>query len=207
MANIYLDIDDTLADHTSEFVNYINEKYKINLNKNELKDHDCRNLLFSKFNLHSEIFREFHKSSNFKKINPMDGSLSIITDISKFHNLFLITGRPFDLKDVTENWVSNFFPNCFSNLYITQQFPNDGEIKGPNKLEICQKLKCSIAIDDDPLTALKMANDGMSVLLFDQPWNKDIEHEKITRVFNWQQINNLLNKEEFKIKDGNIKRI
>ena len=207
MANIYIDIDDTLGDHTSEFITYLKEKHETNLIKQDIKEHDFRDILFSKFKLHSEIVRDFHKSNNFKKISPMKDSITIIQNIIKSNNLFLITGRPFDLKEETEKWISNFFPNCFSEIHLTQQFPKNGETKGPDKLDLCKKLNCSIAIDDDPGTSLKMANSGMKILLFNQPWNENLKHINITRVFNWKEIGNILSKEELFVENGNTKRV
>jgi len=207
MANIYIDIDDTLGDHTSEFIIFLKEVHNINLTKQDIDNIDFRGILFSKFKLHREVVRDFHRSNNFKKISPMKESINVIQTLAKYNNLFIITGRPFDLKELTEEWVSNFFQNNFSKIYLTQQFPSIGEVKGPDKLEICKNLNCSIAIDDDPITALRMADSGMKVLLFNQPWNETLNHKNITRVFNWKEIHNLLKKEEIELQNGNTKRV
>src|SRR3989338_8115284 len=181
MANIYIDIDDTLGDHTSEFIIFLKEVHNINLTKQDIDNIDFRGILFSKFKLHREVVRDFHRSNNFKKISPMKESINVIQTLAKYNNL--------------------------SKIYLTQQFPSIGEVKGPDKLEICKNLNCSIAIDDDPITALRMADSGMKVLLFNQPWNETLNHKNITRVFNWKEIHNLLKKEEIELQNGNTKRV
>lgn len=63
-----------------------------------------------------------------------------------------------------------------------------------DKLLACHKLNVDIMIEDKPEVALKLANNGIRVLLFDCPYNQDIFHDNITRVYTWKQIDMEVNK-------------
>jgi 5'(3')-deoxyribonucleotidase len=43
-------------------------------------------------------------------------------------------------------------------------------------------------LDDNPETAEMLAKNNIRVLLYDAPYNKNIAHERITRVGNWKDI-------------------
>ncbi len=182
MAKIHVDIDDTMADSTPAFINYIFEEHKIKLDKNNLGVHNYAGQL-QKF---IDYYRSFEKSNFFEKILPIGSSPQIIKDLSKTHELIIVSGRPPHLKEQTIEWLERFFPSCFSEVHLVNQYPREGEIGG-SKHETSKKAKCDIAIDDDPETALKVHSLGIEVLLFDQPWNEKLNNG-IKRVFNWEEI-------------------
>ena len=47
-------------------------------------------------------------------------------------------------------------------------------------------------VEDKPKNALVGLNYGLTVLLFDHPYNRDFNHPDITRVNNWKQIHEML---------------
>lgn len=47
-------------------------------------------------------------------------------------------------------------------------------------------------IEDKGDTALYLAENGIRVLLFDAPYNQDISHKNIVRVFSWNEIFDIL---------------
>jgi len=55
------------------------------------------------------------------------------------------------------------------------------------KLEVIMKLGLDTVIEDDPEMALKCDSKGIPIILFDAPYNRDVEGERIFRVNNWEQ--------------------
>ena len=47
-------------------------------------------------------------------------------------------------------------------------------------------------IEDKPKNALAGLNYGLTVLLYDRPYNRDFNHPEISRVYNWKQIHEIL---------------
>ena len=195
MARIHVDIDDTIADTTSTFIDFMIHKYKFKINKEELNDHAYNKIICSLMKKDKDFFREFEKSNFFNKIKPVKNSQKIISNLAKNNELILISGRPLNLLEGTKKWIEKYFPNCFLEIYLINQYPRAGEEKGPRKFELCKKLNCSFSIEDDAISALSLAEIGVNVLLFNQPWNKNANlNRNITRVSTWHEVNNLLNK-------------
>lgn len=61
------------------------------------------------------------------------------------------------------------------------------EFSPRDKYIACSKLGVDIMIEDKPEVALYLAEQGIKVLLFDAPYNKEVRHQNITRVFNWDE--------------------
>ncbi|MBI2671397.1 hypothetical protein HYX16_00515 [Candidatus Woesearchaeota archaeon] len=197
MARIYVDIDDTLAETTPSFLSYLKEEHNIILPEESMKDYPFVLTTLHKTFKKIDYIRDFEKSLFFKNLTPKRNSQNAIRSLSGIHELIIITGRHHKLKEETENWLAKFFPNNFSQVHLVNNHPRPNEVKGPDKHELCVNLKCQIAIEDDPTPALKIAENNIKVLLFDQLWNKNINHENITRVKNWEEISNLLQKWNF----------
>lgn len=57
-----------------------------------------------------------------------------------------------------------------------------------DKLMACFKLSVDVMIEDKPDVALYLAQNGIKVLLFDAPYNQELNHENIIRVHDWYEI-------------------
>lgn len=62
-----------------------------------------------------------------------------------------------------------------------------------NKAEICLAEGIPILIEDHKDYSLSCAEKGIKVILFDKPWNRDFEHDNITRVAGWNEALDVLN--------------
>ena len=58
-----------------------------------------------------------------------------------------------------------------------------------NKGEICEKNQIDIMIEDDPKN-LRDLNGKTKVMVFDYPYNRNKEFDKLTRVYSWYDIYN-----------------
>ncbi|XP_028786900.1 uncharacterized protein LOC114742851 isoform X4 [Neltuma alba] len=99
------------------------------------------------------------------------------------------------IKDHTIEWIEEYYPGLFQEIHFGNHFALDG-LSRP-KSEICRSrsLGAKVLIDDNPRYAVECAEAGIRVLLFDYqnsyPWcNTDVAdgHPLITRVTNWQQV-------------------
>ena len=77
-----------------------------------------------------------------------------------------------------------------------------------DKYMACLKLDVDVMVEDKPEVALFLAEKGIKILLFDAPYNKDLKHENITRVYSWDECYDHINKmkkEKKPIKDFEYK--
>ena len=107
------------------------------------------------------------------------------------HELYQITARKF---------ASGHNPLALYSRYIYKKwlreirFDFDGlffcsDHKGaPEKLKGIKHFSADIMIDDRPDISLYLAENGVKVLLFDTPYNKDVSHRNITRVYDWKDV-------------------
>ncbi len=94
-----------------------------------------------------------------------------------FRNIFGLIYRKMFEKWSTKNGFK------FKTIqYCSEKFsPRD-------KYLACKKLNVDVMIDDKPDVALYLAENGIKVLLVDNPYNQEVNHHNITRVKNWEAI-------------------
>jgi len=56
------------------------------------------------------------------------------------------------------------------------------------KTRLAKQLSLDVFCEDDEVIARSLADAGVDVLLFDQPWNRVLVHERITRVAGWSDV-------------------
>ncbi|PIR68966.1 hypothetical protein COX93_00075 [Candidatus Nomurabacteria bacterium CG_4_10_14_0_2_um_filter_30_12] len=187
MKNIAVDIDDVLGDFVSNFVLFHNNKYGTKLKKENFFSYQYPMVLG--VSEQETIYRidSFYVSDYFKEIIPISGSIETISSLKKLgHNLFIVTGRKYSLVQETIEWVSKNFEGMFSDIYHTNSYHSEGEkIK---KSKVCLDLNASIIIDDDLMHIKDCSLNGIKVLVYDNPWNREILPERAVRVFNWNEI-------------------
>lgn len=81
-----------------------------------------------------------------------------------------------------ERWLNNYGIKFKTIQYCSERFSLR------DKLLACHKLKVDIMIEDKVDVALYLAKEGIQVLLFDTPYNKDMYNENIRRVEDWKEV-------------------
>lgn len=178
--NICIDIDGTITS-PYHFIPYLNSMYNKNLTEEECTTLDWKELYGDNM---QDLLEKFHNEyiHAYEEAEVVEGANEVISELSAMNNLYFVTARSADLTDITTNWLSN---KGFSDI--------DVYLLGSDyKIEKARELGCNIFIEDNPWNAIQIANAGIDVILIDANYNKDIKHEKITRVSNWSQIKTLI---------------
>lgn len=126
------------------------------------------------------------------KLPPREQSVSVNGRlISDGHKLYEITARKFAVmknplgmlsRRLFKKWIDkNGFH--FEDVFFCSESNTPAE-----KLGFCKRISAEIMIDDKPDVALFLADNGITVLLFDAPYNQKVRHENIIRVFGWDDI-------------------
>ncbi len=132
------------------------------------------------------------------KLPPREQSVSVNGRlISEGHKLYEITARKFAVmknplgmlsRYLFKKWITkNGFH--FEDIFFCSESNTPSE-----KLNFCKRISADIMIDDKPDVALLLADNGITVLLFDAPYNQNVRHENITRVFGWEDIYRIIAK-------------
>ena len=122
--------------------------------------------------------------------------------VQKGNEIFFITARAERRRMITETWLrekrildyakavhlkphGEFRPDYPRGRY-------DAEGSAAYKVRLAQELGIDVFCEDDTLISQTLAEAGIRVLLFDHPWNRDVAHERITRVNGWAEAGGLL---------------
>ena len=122
--------------------------------------------------------------------------------VQKGHEIFFITARAERRRMVTETWLrekrildyakavhlkpyGEFKPDVPRGRY-------DAEGSAQYKTRLAQELGLDVFCEDDVIISQSLAGAGVRVLLFDHPWNREVAHERITRVGGWSEVATLL---------------
>lgn len=187
---IGLDFDDVIAHLFEKLLEFYNERKGKNHTIDEIKEYD----LWINWGITKEeamqLVNEFHEKEEPETTKPIENAIESITNL--LHNgdkLYVITARNPIFKHKVENWIAHHLPNKKINVITTRDFKPNQYIR---KAKICEELNVEIMLEDSGQNALECAETGIKVLLFDKPWNQNIEHENITRVNGWNEAIKLL---------------
>lgn len=115
------------------------------------------------------------------------------------HKIYQITSR----REITSRTLMGYLSRRFLNNWLQKNgfYPHDlfycdEESVVWYELMHCLENQVDVVIDDNPVTAGVLASNGIQVLLYDAPYNQNLEGDRITRVKNWNDIREILCKEE-----------
>lgn len=126
------------------------------------------------------------------RLSPRENAVEVCGKLCSGENeLYVITARKFSTqrtplgalsRRLFRKWVEkNDFR--FNDIFYCSEVGTP-----PQKLGFCRRISADIMIEDNGDTALYLAENGIKVLLFDAPYNQDISHENIVRIFSWNDI-------------------
>ncbi len=197
--HIAIDFDDTLIDTFSSLLtvshqsgklleyrniediqNYhIEEDKNIKLSKNEVDD--IWKNYWDKLVIEDDIWEIYGSYKTLRKLIDQWIQCSILTARNKNHE---------KKKKQTEMWIKLYFPELINRIHYLNN--NEGEWK--KKSEICKTLGITLLIDDAFENAIDMVENGLSAILLEKPWNREItfEHKNLYRTKNWEEIYSIL---------------
>ena len=183
---IGVDLDDVLAETFFAFDQFHNQRYGTSFTK---KDHFTFDL--SKFwNVSQkeagERVKEFNSSKYASEIMPLAGAKEALIELSRKHEIKIITSRLEEIREETQKWLEEHYPDHDFEVHYANHYYG---IEHQKKSEICRNLGIDILIDDCLEYALECSAEAIKVLLLDNPWNQmDNLPKNVTRVSDWNNI-------------------
>ncbi|MCD6398532.1 MAG: hypothetical protein J7L08_01290 [Candidatus Aenigmarchaeota archaeon] len=184
---IGVDLDEVISDTLPALIKFHNERYGTNLKKEDFYSYRFEYIWGGTREEAIRKVLEFYKSKYYNTIKPVEGALEGIKKLREKNELVVITYRPTEFKEITEEWLKRYFHGCFSKIYFTNFYSVNGTIK--KKYETCLEIGVDLMIDDLLKCSLDCASRNISVLLFNQPWNQCKELPALVkRVYSWKEI-------------------
>jgi len=165
---IALDVDGVLADIIHLWIENYNKQYNKSISKKDINQWDFwRNIGLDKY----EFYRQLSNSwEQWKDVPTTENDIASAVD--RLHSLGrvdIVTARDKESTNYVINWLEH--NGIKFNEYVAVL---DGRDKA--------KLDYDVFIDDSPHNVERMASKGSNVLLYDQPWNRDVNSRKIIRI-------------------------
>ncbi len=130
-----------------------------------------------------KFWNDFTKKNGWQAIPTIPKSVETMQRLKKEgYYIIIISARPPIIKKQTIEWLKiNKIP--YDELFLTNYEEKTNFITHlPGLLYF---------VEDHPDFAYQFAEKGINVLLYDWPWNKSVSHKNITRVKNWDDIQNI----------------
>lgn len=170
---ILVDMDDTIENLGETWVNFLNERYGLDVKWSEIEDWDLHKAFPTLDEM--QIYDALFEAKLWARVRPFDGAVdSLKWMIDEGHDVYIVTAsHPGTVYEKFELVLQRYFP------FIT-----------PDKLIVIknkQMLNADILIDDAPHNLI---DGGYGKILMTAPHNKkyDAEAHDMIRVKNWDEI-------------------
>ncbi|MEA1909825.1 MAG: hypothetical protein U9M89_02285 [Patescibacteria group bacterium] len=182
---IAIDLDDVLSSFVAEFLKWYNIKLGTNYDFNDFKDYHWSNWMDVSDEEAIEAVHEFFRTNQFNDLPVSSGAKEWVENLSKQHDLYLVTARQNVVQEKTHDWISRNFAGLFKGILFGNHYPIDGA-SGLSKGEICKNIGCGVIVDDNPQHIEALVENNIKVIILDKPWNKEIqETENVKRAYSW----------------------
>lgn len=186
--NIGIDIDNVI----SNFDEALLEAFSIHdkeLRNNGIIDINATHITIGMFDWTQQEVDNFYKSNVekiAKNLDVIDGAKEYIDRLKQDgHKIYIITGRDIgeysDPHTMTKEWLQKF-NIYYDELILTKAYKIDKH----GKSEKCIENNIDIMIDDSVYICKDSINYGITTLLMDTPYNRQVND--IPRVCSWKEI-------------------
>jgi len=202
---IGVDLDDVIAVCAVPYLKRFAQEYKVDLpDEKEIGWHLLREMDQRVSADERDRFRiKLYDGTFFSELDIYEDCPTVLEKlVQRGQEIYFITARAERRRMVTETWlrekrildhakavhlkpVGDFRPDYPRGRY-------DAQGSAQYKVRLAQELGIDVFCEDDTLIAKALADAGIRVLLFDHPWNRDVRHERITRVSGWSEAGALL---------------
>jgi uncharacterized HAD superfamily protein len=180
---IYIDVDNIVADFENNFREYLNKRTRNKLGREDIHEFEFYKSYRISIEDENKYHDEFFRRDGYKKLKRVKGCRTGINRIMELGDITFISARSEEKRHATLEWFrKNRIPIKPNRLILAN-----------NKLSYSSQF--DIILEDRWEDAIKLAQIGKIVILFDYPWNRKKDEygnilliENIIRVSNWEEI-------------------
>jgi uncharacterized HAD superfamily protein len=202
---IGVDLDDVIAICAVPYLRRFAQEYKVELpDEKELGWHLLRDMDTHVSPEERDRFRmKLYDGTFFSDLDIYkDCPMVLERLVQKGHEIFFITARAERRRTITETWLREKRILDYAKAVHLKPYGEfrpdhprgryDAHGSAQYKSRLAQELGLDVFCEDDVIISQILADDGLRVLLFDHPWNREVAHERITRVGGWAEAGALL---------------
>ena len=182
-AHIGFDIDGVVADTGGAFIRIAGEEYGLNsIALDDITSFEVVDCLDMDQEIIEEIFTRLLQDPLSAGLQPMEDAIAVLHRLAEEAPLTFVTARPHE--EPIARWLQHFLqPVTFERMRLVAMGAHD------NKPPYIKNLGLKYFVDDRLQTCRMLAREGITPLVYNQPWNKN-GHDLPT-VNSWQAIQDL----------------
>lgn len=178
---IGLDIDGVIVDYAAVMLPLLSKVCQRPISVQDIYTYDITECLNIDEKAAEYVWQQTLGTDLLINAPPVDGAIEGLIALNG-HEIWIVTGRPSSLQDLTESWLSHrkviydriIFDRVMDKMLVGPEF--------------------DVFVEDFLEGATVIAETGVFTLLFDQPWNQSTTlPQNCQRVYDWSAIVNLIN--------------
>lgn len=181
---IAVDCDDVIVRTTPFFVDAYNRTYSTNVTLDKAHYDDDETWNADRATLESRL-AELMKTKEYKDLRPSDEEMGVLKELSKYHELHVITARREHERELTQYMIDAYLPDVFTSLELVGFHGSKGQV--------CERINAEVLIDDNVRhleDAIKYGLPQQGAILFgDYPWNTEsVAPMGFRRCASWKDV-------------------
>lgn len=205
---IYIDFDDVICETAKYFTKIAKELFGIDVPYREVQFFNLQKSFDLSATQYDKLMEAGHLPENLLNYEETEGASKTINKwVDEGHEVFIITGRPFNSYEPSRKWLNEHdlerVPLYCVDKYGRETF--EQEFTYNMTLEKLYSITFDFAIEDSPAAFEHVAHfDNCKVAVFDRPWNQHAEfpNDSFVRCKNWQEIDRVFAKYESDFSDN-----
>ena len=194
---IYIDFDDVICETAKYFTKIAKELFGIDVPYRQVQFFNLQKSFDLSDEQYDKLMEAGHLPENLLSYEETPGASETINKwVDEGHEVFIITGRPFNSYEPSRKWLDEHHlervPLFCVDKYGREIFEHEYEYN--MTLEQLYSMTFDFAIEDSPSAFEHVLHfHNCKVAVFDRPWNRQAEfpNDNFVRCKNWNQIDNV----------------
>ena len=194
---IYIDFDDVLCETAKNFTKIAKELFGIDVPYREVQFFNLKKTFNLDDEQYEEMMRVGHLPEQLLNYEETSGASETINKwVDEGHEVFIITGRPFNSYEPSREWLDEHELKRVM-LYCVDKYGREKceqNYAYNMTLEQLYNMTFDFAIEDSPAAFEHVMHfDGCKVAVFERPWNKYVKlpNDNFVRCEGWKEIDRL----------------
>lgn len=195
---IYIDFDDVICETAKYFTLIAKRLFGKEVPYEQVKFFNLQKSFNLTDSQYEELMKEGHKKEVLLAYEETNGASKIINKwVSEGHEVFVITGRPFDAYEASRKWLDEHNLSKVP-LYCVDKYGREhfnGATSFNLTLQDFYSMTFDFAVEDSPAAFKHLLHfENCKVAVFNRPWNENSEFpgENFVRCGGWEEIDGLL---------------
>ena len=196
---IYIDFDDVICETAKYFTKIAKELFGIDVPYREVQFFNLQKSFDLDDAQYHKLMEAGHLPENLLNYEETAGASETINKwVDEGHEVFIITGRPFNSYEPSRKWLDEHRLERVP-LFCVDKYGRETSVQDYKynlSLEKLYGMTFDFAIEDSPAAFEHVLHfDNCKVAVSDRPWNRQSEfpNDNFVRCENWQEIDRVFN--------------